>query len=63
MNVTINGEKKIINQGTKIRDLVIDLLDARRALVIEINGMITSDFDTALSDGDTVEIVTFVGGG
>ena len=65
MELTINGTAEKGDFST-----VLALLAARghepRAVVVELNGAIVpaADFASrALADGDTVEIVQFVGGG
>ncbi|MBU1219254.1 sulfur carrier protein ThiS [Myxococcota bacterium] len=63
MIVIVNGEEKLITEGTKIRHFTEELKGHDRALVTELNGLIVTDEDTVLSGGDSLEIVTFVGGG
>ena len=65
MELIINGTREKGDFST-----VLALLDARghapKAVVVELNGQIVpaADFASrALADGDTVEIVQFVGGG
>ena len=65
--LTINGGQREIRGGWSLSDLLGSLgLDAR-LVVIEHNGTILRDRDSfphvALSAGDTLEIVHFVGGG
>lgn len=64
--ITINGEQKELSQ-----DMVLQLLleqegyDIRR-IAVEINGEIVSKTlfnDTIVKSGDSIEVVSFVGGG
>lgn len=64
-SITLNGEQRQTNAAT-IADLVRELELAPEKVAVERNGEIvprsTLD-DAALGDGDTLEIVHFVGGG
>ncbi len=66
MNLTVNGEPKTFESVATLTDLLAALgLDAR-AVVVEHNRAIVRRpalADTAVRDGDTIEIVHFVGGG
>ncbi|MBI5527359.1 MAG: sulfur carrier protein ThiS [Deltaproteobacteria bacterium] len=66
MRVTVNGQQKEEANGTTVADLAASLkLDARN-IAVELNRAIVKKSEygsTVLHDGDTVEIVTFVGGG
>lgn len=66
MNLTVNGEPKTFESVATLTDLLAALgLDAR-AVVVEHNRAIVRRpalADTAVQDGDTIEIVHFVGGG
>ncbi len=66
VTITLNGEKKILQQPITVQELVEELkLDVRK-IAIERNLEIVSRpvYDqTALQDGDEVEIVHFIGGG
>ena len=65
MKLKINGEIKDFNE-TSLSDVIIKSdLDPTR-VAVELNGKIVprADFkSTALKDGDSLEIVHFVGGG
>ena len=66
MNIIVNGEEFVFFNGTTVRQLLEQLHLAGRPVAVEQNGQIIphSTFDQAeLSEGDTLEIVTFVGGG
>jgi len=66
MRLLLNGEEREIADISSIADLVSALgLDARK-VAVERNLEITprsTYADTALTDGDRIEIVTFIGGG
>ena len=66
MKLLLNGEERDIADIASIADLVFALgLDARKVAVernLEIAPRSTYA-DTALADGDRIEIVTFIGGG
>ena len=66
MKLLLNGEERDIAGIASIADLVSALgLDARKVAVernLEIAPRSTYA-DTALADGDRIEIVTFIGGG
>ncbi len=66
MKLLLNGEERDVADVVTIADLVAALgLDARKVAVernLEIAPR-SSYADTALADGDRIEIVTFIGGG
>lgn len=66
MRITINGEARDVRDGVRLADLIGELgLDPRR-LAVERNRQLVPrrQFDqTPLAEGDTLEIVTLVGGG
>lgn len=66
MKLLLNGEERDVADVSSIADLVSALgLDARKVAVernLEIAPRSTYA-DTALVDGDRIEIVTFIGGG
>jgi thiamine biosynthesis protein ThiS len=66
MRLLLNGEERDIADIVSIADLVAALgLDARKVAVernLEIAPRSTYA-DTALADGDRIEIMTFIGGG
>jgi sulfur carrier protein len=66
MIVLINGEKKEINEGLSVERLLEELGVRPGRVVVELNrGVVARDAlgATVLKEGDTVEIVHFVGGG
>lgn len=66
MNITLNGEARTVDAGTSLQQL-LDALDVNcDALVVQRNDDIVARAqfaDTPLADGDTLELVRFVGGG
>jgi thiamine biosynthesis protein ThiS len=66
LTITVNGEPRILPGPATLLDLLASLeLDARM-VVVELNREIVRRprlGDTALSAGDQVELVHFVGGG
>ena len=66
MKLLLNGEERDVGGIATIADLVASLgLDARKVAVernLEIAPRSTYA-QTALADGDRIEIVTFIGGG
>lgn len=66
LQLTVNGESRSIAEGARITDLVTDLALDGRKIAVERNLEIVprSQYsETALEDGDRIEIVAFVGGG
>lgn len=66
LQLTVNGESRSIAAGARVADLVADLSLDGRKIAVERNLEIVprSQYaETALEDGDRIEIVAFVGGG
>ena len=67
MQLTVNGEKRNLKADLTRLDQVIEALGHHpRLVVVEFNGLILSPDLWAkqqVSDGDSLEIVTIVGGG
>ncbi len=69
MKLTINGEVKLIetpNEAETLEELIQQLGHHPRLVVVEYNGMIITPDQwptQQIKDGDTLEIVTIVGGG
>jgi sulfur carrier protein len=66
MQVTINGEQREIDDGLSVVELLDELQIRPGRVVIELNQEIVSReryAATLLKDGDSLEIVHFVGGG
>ena len=66
MKITVNGKQQQVDNGTSLGQLLEDLkLDPTR-VVIERNlvAVLRDDYaNVKLNDGDSLEIVQFVGGG
>ena len=66
MKLIVNGEERELPDGTTIAALLSDLNLPADATVAERNGdIIPRDrhAETILTDGDTIELIRFVGGG
>ncbi len=66
MQVTVNGENKEYPKGTALSELLKSLDIDERHVAVELNLKIVprSQFSKKLlTENDTLEIVTFVGGG
>lgn len=66
MNVTINGTSKELGGMSYLSDIVAQFCKESKHIITEVNGnIIPSDLwaNTALNNGDTIELVAFVGGG
>jgi sulfur carrier protein len=66
IEITLNGRSRTLDAGMSVADLVASLELQDRLVVVERNGEIVSrsDFPSVeVVDGDTLEIVHFVGGG
>jgi thiamine biosynthesis protein ThiS len=66
MQLTVNGEELDFSDGNTVRQLLEQLHLTDRPVAVERNGQIVrhSTFDqTALNEGDMLEVVTLVGGG
>ncbi len=67
MNLTVNGRDVQLPEGvTTVRDLLDHFKLNKEMAIVELNQSIldkTTRDEAALSDGDRIEIVQFVGGG
>lgn len=66
MRITVNGNEQYLAKGSNIRALLEMVGIHPEQVVTEYNGTILSPQqynDTFLNDGDTVELIQFVGGG
>ncbi len=66
MRITINGHPKDIPNAGNIADIVGLFCKNSKHIMTEVNGSIIPNTDwakTAVQDGDTIELVSFVGGG
>lgn len=66
MVITINGEIREMLAGATVSDLLTCLQVPQGTIAVEVNREIVTrsrHAECVLSDGDKVEILTFVGGG
>ncbi len=66
MTITLNGEKKIIPDGVTVRGLLEHLNIQRQRVAVELNETIVKKdaYDsTQIKEGDSLEVVSFMGGG
>ena len=66
MRVTINGTEHTLEEGLTIAQLLVQLGKNPKFLAVERNYELvprTKHAESLLAEGDTVEIVTLVGGG
>ena len=66
MNLTINGEPRTVGDAITIAALLAELGIAGQPVAVEVNRAVVPKArhgEHALAEGDTLEIVTFVGGG
>jgi thiamine biosynthesis protein ThiS len=66
MNVTVNGKELTCADGLTIHGLLVELGFAPDAIVVEHNAQIlqrSAYATTTVADGDTLELIQFVGGG
>jgi len=66
MTVVVNGQERVISQGTSLEGLLRHLDLDPRMVVVEHNRTIVRRANLAqtnLAEGDRVEVVHFVGGG
>lgn len=66
MHITVNGETRRVDDGTTVADLLKQLALAGKFVAVEVNLDLVPRQQHAhrtLADGDSLEIVTLVGGG
>ena len=65
MIVKVNGDNRDLPEGETVRALVARYNLKPEKVAIELNRRLvrSEKYDSALREGDEVEIVTFVGGG
>lgn len=66
MNIKVNGEMREVPEGTTMFDLITSLGLSERVMASALNMEIVKQdaWDKAvLHDGDTIELLDFVGGG
>ena len=66
MQITVNGKARECREGMSIADLLVELGVKREGIAVEVNRQIvprSKHEATPVREGDTIEILTFVGGG
>jgi sulfur carrier protein len=66
IDVVINGQARVVNQGTTVAGLIGELGLAGKPVAVERNREVVpraQHAHTVLAPGDRLEVVTFVGGG
>lgn len=69
MKITINGQVKELSSATNLKDVISQFCKDERSssrVITELNGDIVKCAqwpETQVKDGDTIELVSFVGGG
>ena len=65
MRLKVNGDDRDVPDGSTVRQLVAEFRLTPEKVAVERNRRLVrrDGYDTPLTDGDEVEIVTFVGGG
>ncbi len=66
MNITVNGESRLVDDGTTIGAIVDSITRDRSRVAVDRNTEIVprATYDeAAVADGDVIEVVTLVGGG
>ncbi|MEO1584374.1 MAG: sulfur carrier protein ThiS [Planctomycetota bacterium] len=66
LEITVNGDPRTFDEPLTLRELIERLDLANAAVAAEVNKALVPRRDhdsTSLADGDTVELVTLVGGG
>ncbi len=66
MQVVINNQTRQVGSSMTVADLLRELETPPVRVAVEINGELVTRKkfeETKLNEGDTIEIVTFVGGG
>ncbi len=66
MNITLNGKPLQLEQASTVAELIAFLGYQGKRIAVEANGDIvpkSQHGDTALTEGDEIEIVVAVGGG
>jgi thiamine biosynthesis protein ThiS len=66
MKLTVNGDSRSATTSQSVRELIVEMGLANAVVAVELNKQIVprkAHESTELTDGDTLEIVTLVGGG
>ena len=66
MNITVNGEKKEVPDNITVIGLLMHMNIQHQRVAVELNEQIVkkdSYAQTAIKEGDALEVVSFMGGG
>lgn len=66
MKLIINGQKRAYDNVRSLQDLISQISQKPEHVIAELNEKIVKRdnwTETDIKDGDTIELVTFVGGG
>ncbi|BDU51552.1 sulfur carrier protein ThiS [Haliovirga abyssi] len=66
MEIVINGEKRLLLEEISVENLIFLLKLNKNSILVELNLEIIKKYEwenTIISEGDSVEIITFMGGG
>lgn len=66
MKVTLNGQSKEFSNSSRLNDIVQQFCQNSNRIIAEVNGEIVKSArwpETEIKEGDTIELVNFVGGG
>ncbi len=66
MNITVNGEEKVIEEALTVEALLGELDISQKGIAVELNREIVPrgrHGEVTLNEGDVLEIVRMVGGG
>ena len=66
MKIILNGKEKDITATTTLKHLIEELCRNPKYIIAELNGSVVKDHsweNQTLRDGDSLELVNFVGGG
>ncbi len=66
ITITVNAESRQVKDDASLADLIADAGLADAPCAAEVNGALVTKANhasTTLHDGDTIELVTLVGGG
>ena len=66
MKITVNGQEKDFEPSLSLENLIDKFSKNKKHVIAELNGNIVKSkewLNTSIGEGDSIELVTFVGGG
>lgn len=66
MNIILNGNKKMINNISNVRELLGFFFEEDSGVIVELNGEIVRRErweEQSVREGDVIELIQFLGGG